>query len=127
MSTTYEATGTLYAIMDTQQISDTFKKREFVVEIPDGNYPQTVKFQVTQDKTAMLDNYQVGQQVKVFFNLRGKEYTRKADGSKDFFTNLDCWRMERVEGGSSSGGTDYSQISPASGGQAKDDFDDVPF
>ena len=42
MSTTYEATGTIYAIMDTQQVTDSFKKREFAVEIPDGNYPQFV-------------------------------------------------------------------------------------
>ena len=66
MSTTYEATGTLVSIMDTQQVSDTFKKREFAIEIPDGQYPQSVKFQVVQDKTALLDNYAVGQQVKVF-------------------------------------------------------------
>ena len=75
----------------------------------------------------MIDNYAVGQQVKVFFNLRGREYKRKSDQSVDFFTNLDCWRMERAEGGSAGAGTDYSQIQPAGGGQAKDDFDDVPF
>ena len=126
MSTTYEAVGTIRAIMDTQQISDTFKKREFAIEIPDGNYPQTVKFQVVQDKTAMLDNYQVGQQVKVFFNLRGREYQRKSDGQTDYWLNLDCWRMEKAEGGSGEG-TDYSQIPPAGGDQGKDDFDDVPF
>lgn len=127
MSTTYEATGTLVAIMDTQQVSDTFKKREFAIEIPDGQYPQSVKFQVVQDKTAMLDNYAVGQQVKVFFNLRGREYTRKNDGSKDYWVSLDAWRVERVGSGAGPGGTDYSQIAPAQGGSSKDEFDDVPF
>ena len=131
MANSYEVTGTVLVIMDTQQITDTFKKREFAIEVPDGNYPQQVKFQMTQDKTALLDNYKPGQQVKVVFNLRGKQYTKK-DGTTDYFTNLDCWRIEPAsEGGStasasSASGTDYSQIQPASAG-AKDDFDDVPF
>ncbi len=127
MSTTYEATGTIVSIMDTQQVSDTFKKREFAIEIPDGQYPQSVKFQLVQDKTALLDNYAVGQQVKVFFNLRGREYTRKNDGSKDYWVSLDCWRLERLSGGAAPSGTDYSQIPSAQVGGSKDEFDDVPF
>ena len=127
MSTTYEATGTLVSIMDTQQVSDTFKKREFAIEIPDGQYPQSVKFQVVQDKTALLDNYAVGQQVKVFFNLRGREYTRKNDGAKDYWVSLDCWRLERLSGSGAPSGTDYSQIPSAQPGTGKDEFDDVPF
>jgi single-strand DNA-binding protein len=129
MSTSYEAVGSICAIYDTQQVTDTFKKREFALEIPDGNYPQFVKFQVTQDKTVMLDNYQIGQQVRVLFNLRGREYTRKNDGIKDYWLNLDAWRIEAVDQGGSGGGADYTQISPAqtSGGGGADDFDDVPF
>ena len=128
MSTSYEALGTVHAIFDTQQVTDSFKKREFAIEIQDGNYPQHVKFQVTQDKTAMLDNFQIGQQVRVLFNLRGREYTRKNDGMKDYWTSLDAWRIERVDAGSgSTAGTDYSQIAPSKTAGAQDDFDDVPF
>jgi len=96
MSNKYEATGTLRAIMDTQAISDSFRKREFALEIPDGNYTQTIKFQVVQDKTELLDAFEVGQQVKVAFNLRGREFTRKSDGATDYWVNLDCWRIEPV-------------------------------
>lgn len=127
MANSFETVGTLHTIMDTQQISDTFKKREFVIEIPDGNYPQQVKFQVVQDKTALLDNFKVGQMVKVLFNLKGRPYQRK-DGTTDYWLNLDCWRMESAQSGV--GGnteTDYNQISPAVSGGGKDDFDDVPF
>ena len=60
MSNQYDATGKILAIMDTQQINDSFRKREFVVEVPDGNYPQAIKFQVVQDKTDMLDAFAVG-------------------------------------------------------------------
>ena len=129
MSTSYEAVGSIIAIFDTEQVTDTFKKREFAIEIQDGNYPQQVKFQVAQDKTAMLDNYQQGDQVKVLFNLRGREFTRKKDNRKDYWTNLDAWRIEKVEAGGSGGGQDYSQIPPsqADSSGSKEDFDDVPF
>ncbi|HBB24977.1 MAG TPA: hypothetical protein DCZ59_01800, partial [Bacteroidetes bacterium] len=50
MSNSYEAVGTLHHLTETQQVKDTFKKREFVLEIADGNYPQHIKFQVTQDR-----------------------------------------------------------------------------
>ncbi len=127
MANSFEVTGTVHAIMDTTQISDTFKKREFVLEIADGNYPQHVKFQVVQDKTALLDNFKVGQPVKVLFNLKGRPYQRK-DGTTDYWLNLDCWRMEPVQAGSTGvGDTDYSQIQPAVSTMPKDDFDDVPF
>ncbi|MCO6466384.1 MAG: DUF3127 domain-containing protein [Bradyrhizobiaceae bacterium] len=124
---TFEVTGTIHAIMDTQQITDTFKKREFVVEVADGNYPQHVKFQLIQDKTALLDNFKVGQSVKVLFNLKGRPYQRK-DGTTDYFLNLDCWRLEPLQSGSTQGGnTDYSQIQPAAVDSSKEEFDDVPF
>lgn len=129
MSNSFETTGRVHVISDTQQVSDTFKKREFVLEIQDGNYPQYVKFQMTQDKTILLDNYQIGQEVKVLFNLRGREYVRKNDGSKDYWLNLEAWRIEAASSGvgASAEGTDYSQISPASASGGAQDFDDVPF
>ena len=127
MSTSFEVTGTIITIMDTVQVTDTFKKREFVIEIPDGNYPQKVKFQIAQDKTSLLDNFKAGQLVNIHFNLRGREYTRKADGSTDYWLNLDCWRLNAVEAGAEEGGSDYSQISPAQASGVKEDMDDVPF
>ena len=126
MSTSFEVTGTIISIMDTQQVTDTFKKREFVIEIPDGNYPQKVKFQIAQDKTSLLDNFKAGQEVNVHFNLRGREYTRKSDGSTDYWLNLDCWRLNAADGGSASK-SEYDQISPAQSSGVKEDADDVPF
>ena len=126
MSTSFETTGTIHVINDTQQVNDTFKKREFVLEVQDGNYPQYIKFQIVQDKTTLLDNYQVGQQVKVLFNIRGREFTRKSDGSKDYWLNLDCWRIEAA-GAPAGQDTDYSQIQPASAPGGAADSDDVPF
>ncbi|MEM9931531.1 MAG: DUF3127 domain-containing protein, partial [Bacteroidota bacterium] len=49
---------------------------------------QYVKFQLTQDKCALLDTYEEGQEVKVHFDLRGREWNGK------YFTNLNAWRIE---------------------------------
>lgn len=127
MANSFETFGTIHAIMDTQQVTDTFKKREFVLEIADGNYPQHVKFQVTQDRTALLDNFKSGQPVKVMFNLKGRPYQRK-DGTTDYWLNLECWRMEPANAANTpTAETDYSQIQPSTVSGKNDDFDDVPF
>ena len=124
MANSYEAVGTLHAVMDTQQVKDTFKKRDFVLEMADGNYPQHIKFQVTQDRCALLDTMKVGQQVKVLFNLRGRPFQNR-EGQTVYYTNLEAWRIEGASAAAPAS-TDYSQIAPAQSG-AKDDFDDVPF
>jgi single-strand DNA-binding protein len=49
----YDVTGRLHEIFDEQQVSDKFRKREFVLEVQDGQYPQQIKFQLTQDKTSL--------------------------------------------------------------------------
>jgi hypothetical protein len=97
MTNRYEATGAIRAIMETQQVTDSFRKREFALEIEDGRYSQTVKFQLVQDKTELLDEFDVGAQVRVHFNLRGREYTRRSDGATDYWTNLECWRIEKTD------------------------------
>ena len=125
MSNKYEATGTLKVINDTQQFSETFRKREFVIEVEDGNYPQPIKFQAVQDKADLLDTFDVGDTVTVHFNLRGREFTRKNDGSTDYFVNLDVWRMEKVGG---SDGPPRGEEPPlAEPGPSDFDDDDVPF
>ncbi|MEM6966399.1 MAG: DUF3127 domain-containing protein [Bacteroidota bacterium] len=88
----FEAEGKLYKVMDTQQITDTFKKREFIVEMVDGAYTQLIKFQMVQNNCEKLDGFSEGDEVKVTFNLRGREYTK--DGRTSYFTNLDAWKIE---------------------------------
>jgi single-strand DNA-binding protein len=116
----FNIAGKLYRIYDTTTVKDTFRKREFVVEVQDGNYPQHIKLQVTQDRCALLDRYKVGDEVVVHFNLRGRPFTNK-DGQEVFFTNLEAWRIEGRSVGSG------SQPTAASTQQQVPDFDDVPF
>jgi hypothetical protein len=71
------------------------------VEIDDNGYLQHVKFQLNQDKCSLVDAYQIGDQVKVSFNLTGRQFTRKT-GELDYITNVVAWRIERVGAGSGS-------------------------
>ena len=93
----YELTGKLIEKFDVQQVSDSFKKREFVVEKEEnvaGNvYTEVIKFQCVQDKVSMLDNVNVNDIVTVSFNIRGRKWD-KPGGDTIYFTNLDAWRME---------------------------------
>ena len=93
----YDVTGRLHEIFDEQQVSEKFRKREFVLEVQEGQYPEQIKFQMVQDKTALIDPYKVGDEVKVTFNLRGRGFNK--NGQMLYFTNLEAWRIETAAGG----------------------------
>ena len=98
----YDVTGRLHEIFDEQQVSDKFRKREFVLEVQDGQYPQQIKFQLTQDKTSLIDPYKMGDEVKVTFDLRGRGFNK--NGQMLYFTNLEAWRVEAASAGAPAGG-----------------------
>jgi len=87
-------TGTIKAIFEPVAVTDTFTKREFVIET-DDKYPQTVKFEATQSYCDQLDQYKEGQEVNVHFNVRGREWTNK-EGKTSYFVSLNAWRVESV-------------------------------
>ncbi|GAB4449893.1 MAG: hypothetical protein OHK0036_07600 [Bacteroidia bacterium] len=91
-----EIVGKIKKIMDVQNVSDKFKKREFVLSTDlNTPYPQHILFQTTQDKCAMLDNLKVNDEVKVFFNIRGREWTSNQDGQIKYFVSLEAWRIDK--------------------------------
>ena len=93
-----EVTGRLKAKFDTQVVSEKFSKREFVLTTEANTpYPQMVSFQVTQDKCSMLDQYNEGDELKIQFNLRGREWNGP-QGIK-YFNTLEAWRIEKVDAG----------------------------
>lgn len=122
----FDIQGKLYEVFEEQQISDKFRKREFVLEIPDGSYTQYVKFQLTQDKCNLLDAYKTGDEVKVTFNLTGKPFTK--NGQTMYFTNLQAWRMEPANnsgGFSAQAGAPAQQDAPSF--YSSDADNDLPF
>lgn len=121
--------GKLHAKFETKQISDSFKKRDFVVEYVDNPlYPQYVTFQINQDRVSLVDNFAVGDKIEVTFNLRGREWTNP-QGEKKYFNTLEAWRVQKVEAGASTpsnGGGQTVQIGvPAD--ISGDNSDDLPF
>ncbi|HTA26869.1 MAG TPA: DUF3127 domain-containing protein [Bacteroidia bacterium] len=123
----FELTGTLKLKKDEQKVSDTFKKREFVVTDNSGNsnYPQHILFQLKQDKCRILDNFNPGDEVKVTFNISGREWQK--DGVVKYFTSLDAWRVDGVEKGSSSSGSQETSYATEAALPATEEQDDLPF
>jgi single-stranded DNA-binding protein len=98
-----EATGKLHTIFETKQVSERFSKREFVVEMNDNpKYPQVVLFQLTGDRCAQLDGLSVGDEVRIEFSLRGREW-KNPQGEVKYFNSLDVWKIEPARGAPSSG------------------------
>lgn len=88
--------GRINKLFDEQQVSAKFRKREFVLELENGNYPEFPKFQLTQDRCLILDAYNEGDMVRVHFDLKGRPYN-KPDGETIYFTNLGVWKIEPVQ------------------------------
>lgn len=86
--------GKLVAVFEKQQVTDTFAKREFVIET-DDQYPQTIKFELTKNKCEDIDNHKIGDDVTVHFNVRGRKWTNK-EGKDTYFVTLNAWRVEAV-------------------------------
>lgn len=112
----YTLTGTIHAISPVEQVKETFRKRDFIVHVPDGQYPQHVKLQVTQDRCSLLDGLKPGDPITAHFNVRGRLYTDK-NGQETAFTNLEAWKIDR---GNAEPPTKTTEQVAAS-------FDDVPF
>lgn len=88
--------GRLKRVTEIQQLTDTFKKREFVIET-DEQYPQTISFEIIQDKVNLIDGYNIGDIIEVFFNLRGREWQKDASSPIRIFISLHAWRIQKVE------------------------------
>ncbi len=123
----FEITGRLVAVYDTVQRTETFKTREFVIEKADDlggriitNY---IKFQCVQDRTNLPDGKSLGDEVKVYFNIKGTKWVK--DGRENYITNLDAWRLEQIKLGSA----DAADTPPAYTPQVapSEPVDDLPF
>lgn len=124
----FDIEGKLYKKFDTQQVTDSFRKREFILEIQDGAYPQLIKFQMTQNNCEKMDGFAENNQIKVTFSLKGREYTK--DGKTSYFTNLDAWRVEKSGGDTASSPAASNSFPDANDEPAAmdtPDTDDLPF
>ena len=126
----YELTGKLVAKYDTVQRTETFKTREFVIEktedINGRSISNYVKFQSVQDRTSMPDRFNLGDEVKVSFNIKGTKWVK--DGRENYITNLDAWRIEQILAiGTKASDNEYFEPLDTFSSTAPDAVDDLPF
>lgn len=86
-----QVTGRIKMIGQTQEVSQSFRKRELVVTT-DEQYAQHILIEFHQDKCDVLNSYQVGQQVTVDLNLRGREWVNP-QGETKYFNTIQGWRI----------------------------------
>ncbi len=123
-----EVTGKIKLINDVQQISASFKKRELVVTTEE-QYPQMIMIEFTQDKCDLLNNYNVGEPVKVSINLRGREWINP-QGEAKYFNSIQGWRIEKLAAQAPSGNVPpmpaADAFEPATNFN-EEEHDDLPF
>jgi len=86
--------GTIKVIGETQVVSEKFSKREFVLTTGE-QYPQHLPMQLTQAKCDLLDGFKIGDEIKVYYNLRGREWTNK-EGKVQYFGTTEVWKIEKI-------------------------------
>ena len=115
----YDLTGKIKLIQEAKTFNSGFTKREMIIIVEDGKYPQEISIEFVQDKAALLDTLQVGQAVTVTFDIRGREYNGR------YFNNLQGWKIVSVEEEAAYSARDQSQPPPYPNST---DFDpDIPF
>jgi hypothetical protein len=107
--------------------SNGFRKRELVVTTEE-QYPQHILVEFVQDKCDLLNNYKVGQDVKVNINLRGREWVNP-QGETKYFNSIQGWRIEGVQSSAPAG---MPEVPPTAAFEPatdlkEEDHDDLPF
>ncbi len=105
-----------------------FRKREVVVTTEE-QYPQHILVEFVQDKTDLLNSYQVGQLVKISINLRGREWVNP-QGETKYFNSVQGWRIENLENANT--GQEMPPVPPMEAFEpaeefSEEDHDDLPF
>lgn len=128
-----EIRGKVHEIGQVQQVTDTFKKRDLIIEYTENpQYPEYIRFEATQDRTTLFDNLTVGEEVEVSFNLRGRPWTNK-DGVTSYFNSLVAWRVSKVTttpvsaGAPTAAGPQTVDAPPPVDISSDDKDDDLPF
>ena len=124
----FEITGKVIDIAPVNQVSDKFRKREFVIEKKETGgaavFIDYIKFQLVQDKCDLINESFMNEDIRIWFNLKGNRWEK--DGKVNYFTNLDAWRIEKV---SAAGSNQTEQNRPAIEDIPPDvdDLSDLPF
>ncbi len=121
-----EIKGKVHEVGAIQQVSETFKKRDLIIEYAENpSYPEYIRFEALQDKTALFDQLKVGDEVEVSFNLRGRPWTNR-EGVTSYFNSLIIWRITALSG-QPAGSTPPPYAAPVDMSSSSEEEDDLPF
>lgn len=125
----FELSGKIIDVGPILQKGESFKKREFVIEVSEGGnsgreFTDYIKFQCIQDRTDIIDESFLNENVKVSFNIKGNRWEK--DGKVSYFTNLDAWRIEKA-GSDTSPAEDFPPPLLDDMPPESEEMDDLPF
>lgn len=103
----FEISGTVKEIFEEQTFGSGFNKREFVLTVEDGRFPQDLKFECVKEKVELVASLKKGAPAKVFFDIRGREWQGK------YFVNLNAWKVEAGDAGDAGSGSEPPPFDPA--------------
>ncbi|HRH99923.1 MAG TPA: DUF3127 domain-containing protein [Saprospiraceae bacterium] len=115
----FQISGKLVKKYDTESKSASFQARDFVI-VTEDQFPQYIKFQLVQDRCAILDPFREEEKITVHFDIRGKEWQGK------YLTNLNAWKIDGQKEQVPAGQTVVNSAGPDPFAQAPA-LDDLPF
>jgi hypothetical protein len=124
-----EVEGKIKLIGETKTYgTNGFQKRELVVTTEE-QYPQHLMIEFVQDKTSLLDSFNVGEPVKIGINLRGREW-QSPQGEIKYFNSITGWRIEKAVASKPAAGAPevppFDEYEPVQNSK-NEDHDDLPF
>lgn len=122
-----ELRGKVHEIGATQNVTDTFKKRDLIVAYAENpQFVEYIRFEATQDRVNIFDNLSVGEEIEVSFNLRGRPWTNK-EGVTTYFNSIVAWRVTKLASSAAAPAPGYADMpAPVDISSAGAD-DDLPF
>lgn len=122
----YTIEGRVISIGQTEQKSEKFSVRKFVIDDQAQEYANLHEFQLANAKTELADTFKVGNQVKVHFNLRGRAWTSPS-GEVKYFSSLDAWKVEVINAASEQSVQQVQQVQRPTQVQQAVVESDLPF
>jgi len=129
-----EILGKIKMIDTTKEVgTGGFKKRDLVVTT-DDQYPQHILIQFVQDKCDLLDIFQLGDDVKIGINLRGREWINPK-GETVYFNQIQGWNIfkqdtsKQTPAPQNQSAVDAYQTAtnPSTTNTNEEEIDDLPF
>jgi len=124
----FEITGKVVDILPIINISEKFRKREFVIERKEAGggivFVDYIKFQLVQEKCDLINESFLNEEVKIWFNIKGNKWEK--DGKVNYFTNLDVWKIEKTAGVVKEN-SDSTELSRQDSSDEPEELSDLPF